>query len=527
MQCHSPFDRPVARRRFKAVFVFCGVGGGARGFQQASAMLDRLGLSAEFEVLGGVECDPSTARDFTRLTGAPCLVARVEDLTPERLREFFGEEVDLIFFSPPCKAASGLLSRELAATEKYQTMGNLGAVFVELMFRAWPGGPKLLLMENVPRVRVMFPRMIESIRDACEAHGFLVHESAHDLGKVGGLCQHRDRLLFVGRRRDVPVLLERPRLRRVGGVGEVLGALPLPGDPAAGRLHRLPAIDPLTALRLALIPPGGDWADLPERVHLHPSFAALLGRPRRGPSGRLPFNDVYRVVRWTDPAGCVTAGATPSAGGMSVADPRLRRRGRPRNDDHGVLAWTSPSGVVTGKGRPSHGRFSVADPLLARAFGVEPGAVAAGAAFDPRVTTRFFDRDAEVGVVPCEFVAGEDGRAPYAIPFPIILAADGTVHRPMTCLERARLQGFDAVLDGQPFDLEGTMDEVSVKIGDAVPVAAAEAIATTMLYTLLYAEAAADQFELSPGGRVWVRNRRGASRAWDDGGARPAGAVLQ
>lgn len=37
------------------------------------------------------------------------------------------------------------------------------------------------------------------------------------------------------------------------------------------------------------------------------------------------FNNVYRVLRPDEPAVCVTGGATPGSGGISVADPRPER----------------------------------------------------------------------------------------------------------------------------------------------------------------------------------------------------------
>lgn len=412
-------------RVYRVLFPFCGIGGGALGFKRAMVELRRLGLRGRFEIMGGIECDPSTARDFTRLTGAPCLCARVEDLTPEMLREFFGGEApDVVFFSPPCKPASGLLAAGIAATPKYRAMAMLGSVWTDLMFATWPSGPRLTIMENVPRVKTRAPEMMAQIRAAHRNHGYHTHESTHDLGEVGGLGQHRDRLLFVARRKDVSSLLYQPIKRRVRSIGEIIGALPLPGDPAAGPLHRLPAIEAITALRLALIPAGGDWHNLPSVVHLHPAFAALLGSKRRKPSNRTPFNDVWRVVRMDDAAPCVTAGATPSAGGLCIADTRLttatpeqilawtrngvRTPGTPmpfkgkyevrpwdeasrtviggnangasfvadpragatgparpngaRNDDHGVVGWDDASGTITGQTRPSNGRFSVADP---------------------------------------------------------------------------------------------------------------------------------------------------------------------
>lgn len=575
----------TTERVYRVLFPFCGVGGGALGFKAAHVEFARLGIAARFEIVGGIEWDAGTARDFEMLTGAPCLCADVEKLTPEMLRAFFGATCpDVIFFSPPCKAASGLLAEELAATPKYRAMSMLGAVWVDLMFATWPEGPRLLIMENVPRIVHRAAEMMRNIRAACRKRRYHIAESSHDLGEVGGLAQHRQRLLFVGRRDDVPTLLYQPMKRRVRSVGEVIGALPLPGDPAAGALHVLPSIEPITALRLALIPAGGDWRDLPERVHLHPSFAALLEGKLPKPSKRTPFNDVWRVVRWDDAAGCVTGGATPTAGGMSVADPRMSgaskftnnfsvmdwdaasrtiagstqpgsgglsvadprvgRAGEARADDHGVIGWDTPSGTITGRTSPSNGRFSVADPRTVRpshphTYGVLPWDGAAhtitATAFvgcgpftvaDPRITCTPRDNAGSYGVLPWDEAIGcivahachdngrftvADPRAVERAPFPVIIAADGTWHRPLTALECAVLQGFPSRWGDGPFTLSGTKDQQRVKIGDAVPPPAAQRIAEQMLYTLVHADAGA--FALSSGGGVWVREHQIAGHA--------------
>lgn len=533
-------------RKYRALFVFCGIGGGALGFKKARAEFRRLGISAQFEIVGGIEIDESTARDFERLTGAPCLVMDVRHVTPELLRELFGDEIDLIFFSPPCKQACGLLSKEIAFSPKYVEMGALGIVWCKVMFEAWPRGPRLLLMENVPRIRTRAPQVMEEIRATLREHGYLIHESAHDCGELGGLAQHRERLLLVGRRRDVGALLYQPIKKRVRSVGEVLGALPLPGDPAAGPMHRLPKIEAITALRLALIPAGGDWRNLPDRVLLPPDLARAVakGRRRKSPSERTPFNDVWRVVNFDESAPCVTTGGTPSAGGLSVADPRGARAGADtRNDDHGVTSWDSPSGTITGQTRPSNGRFSVADPRPLKGshphtFGVirwtDPShtitgnTVPGGGPFsvaDPRITCKTRENSGIYGVIPFDRPSGTivahachdngrfsvaDPRWPSTVPFPVILSTDGTWHRPLTTLECAVLQGFDPFnTDGQPFVLDGSKDDQREKVGDAVPVTSAEAIGTQVLLTLVHADEGI--FALSSGGAVWVR-QRGAQR---------------
>ena len=92
---------------------------------------------------------------------------------------------------------------------------------------------------------------------------------------------------------------------------------------------------------------------------------------------------------------------------------------------------------------------------------------------------------------------------------PVILAADGTWHRPLTTLELAVLQGLPAVHNGAPLTLAGTSNSAHrERIGNAVPVQAATAIAEQMLQTLLSADLGA--FALSSDGGVWVEPQREA-----------------
>ena len=98
-----------------------------------------------------------------------------------------------------------------------------------------------------------------------------------------------------------------------------------------------------------------------------------------------------------------------------------------------------------------------------------------------------------------------------APPYLPVLAGrgDGSWHRPITLLERARLQGLPAELDGAPLDLEGTLSQVAKHIGNAVPVGAARPIAGEMLRTMILASTGA--FMLSSAAGVWVKKRRDGS----------------
>jgi site-specific DNA-cytosine methylase len=603
----------VSQRTYRVLFPFCGIGPGAMGFLRAGVKL--LGSDVRFTSVGGIDVDAEACADFERLTKSPSLCADIFLLTCEMLRAFAGAVApDVVFSSAPCVGASGLVSEAKAAEQYYQDLNQLALIWTRTMLATWATPPRMLIYENVPGIKRRAAGMLKELRKLLRAHGYVLHEGSHDCGELGGLAQHRKRWLLVARRVDsVPTLLYQPQKKRVRGVGEVLGELPMPGDPAAGPLHRLPRVSWLTWVRLALIPAGGDWRDLPAQVAMpcatngknqhnnkfkvhgwddpsgtvigatRPgSGAASVADPRLAPSdGRHAYK--YRVVRWAAPVGAVTGSTDIQTGAPSVADPRLHdpaRHKREHNDhvygvlrwvdaahavagkshpgngpftvadprpakgfngSYGVNGWTDPANVVTGSASPSKGVFAVSDPRVSGephggSHGVRPWTEPSGAVSgetwpsngefslaDPRLTCE--PRNGAYGIVAWTQPSGtvtasgqhdndeasvadpripEDWRDPPGDPVPIIIALDGTWHRPMTTLELAVLQGLPPVLDGKPLTLSARTEANRRKhIGNAVPVGTAEAIARQMLLTL--ANADAGRFVLSAeGGDVWV-----------------------
>lgn len=366
---------------FTALFPFGGLGAGALGFKEAVAT--QAGCSARFNIIGGIDFDDMASKDFVYLTGSPSLTADIGKLQPEALRSFAGDEVpDVIFFSPPCKGASGLLSNKNAKTAKYQRMNGLALTWLRLMFATWKSRPSLVLLENVPRLKKRAPTMVRKLVKMLRDEGYVVNEGFHDCGSLGGLAQHRRRFLLVARLpTKCPPLLYHPKPQRVRGCGEVIGELPMPEDDAGGPMHKLPRLSWMNWVRLALIPAGGDWRDLPgvlaEGEQRRAKFKRHAVEKWEEPTGTVggsgtngvvnvadprPFGNVDRVRDWSEPSGTITSSPAPSSGAGAVADPRAIEWFR---GTMGVKAWDEPSGVVTGNARASTGPFSVADPRLA------------------------------------------------------------------------------------------------------------------------------------------------------------------
>lgn len=574
--------------------LFCGLGGGAKGFNAAKA---RHGsLTAEFECIGGVDVDAAAIRDFERLTGVPGTVLDLFDRAqyrdfhgaepPDEWREagiadlhraFGNRRPHVLFLSAPCKGFSGLLSETVSHTAKYQALNRLTLRGIWLALEAYADDPvEFILFENVPRIATRGRHLLDQITGLLRAYGYAVAETTHDCGELGALSQSRKRYLLVARHAGKvrPFLWEPPK-RRIGGVGDVLDRMPLPGDERAGPMHRVPRLQWQTWVRLALVEAGKDWRSL-NRLAVEDGVLrdyALIAETdwRSGPLG---------VLRWQDPTGVVAGRSGPGNGAFSVADPRVA--GHERSVQHGVRRWDDAAPVVTGKmlvgggphavadPRPTHSRqfaniyrvgrwddaartvigrqqpadgaLCIADPRhqgpakQSNEFRVVPwsevsrcvtGAHGTGQCIaDPRPGLKRESGDhyltaGHYGVVPWSDPSGavsaaaghDNGRWVVADPretlpaatdklVAVIRAEDGTWHRPFTTAELAALQSlFDPE---ERAELDGLSDAAwRERIGNAVPPAAAKAIAETMGRTLLAAWSG-ESFMLSAE-PIWVQ----------------------
>jgi site-specific DNA-cytosine methylase len=527
---------------FRAAFPFGGSGAGARGFLDAAVTLPGFGVTARFESVGGIDVDSRACADFEYLTDSPELCADVLTLTPQDVRRQFGKNApDCVFMSPPCKGASGLLSDAKSRTAKYQDMNELALVWTKLMLAAWSEPPRLVLLENVPRLKTRAAKMLTAVRKLLRGAGYVLSDGFHDCGELGGLAQHRRRYLLVARlpRRCAPFLYQPPK-RRVRGCGDVLSELPMPGSAQAvalGRMHELPRLSWLNWVRLALIPAGGDWRDLEGvlaegearravfKRHAVETWAEPVGTVGGSGSNGVanvadpriacaPRAGAYGVQDWLRPSKTITGSMDVDSAAAAIADPRAPNfflaagsDTRARHDKHRVMDWQDPLGTVIGADRIASGALSGADVRVSTAYDAGYGVlrwedaartiatkIGAGcgayAVADPRT-----DRPDHGG----PWIGDPRARPPFT---PVIIAKDGTWHRPLTTLELAALQGFPLRVRGEPLKLAGdSHSSWRERIGNAVPPPAARAIAERMLVTLT--ESALGAFTLS-NAPVWV-----------------------
>ncbi len=364
----------LVKRTLKHFHMCCGLGGGAKGFNRAKPVVGNM--QAEWLCVGGVDVDPAGLRDFQRLAGIPGTLMDLftrEQYTafhgvepPAEWREATAEDVrraannqdpDAVFISSPCKGASGLLSETMSLTPKYQALNELTLRCVWLMCEAWKHNPvSLIVFENVPRLATRGRHLLDQIGKLLEFYGYAVAETTHDCGVIGGLAQSRKRFLLVARHIEkVPPFLYEPEKKTLKSVGSILGRMPMAGDvEAAGPMHRVPALQWKTWVRLALVEAGKDWRCLNDLAIEDGYLRDLIIVPQ--------FRDGFLGVHdWNETAGTVAARSGPTNGKFSVADPRARA-GALQYQQYGVRRWDETSGAVIGVKSPGQGTFSVADP---------------------------------------------------------------------------------------------------------------------------------------------------------------------
>lgn len=199
--------------------LFCGLGGGAKGFNRGKAELGAM--RAKFRCIGGIDVDAAAVRDFEKLVGVrgSCLdlfdreqyIAFHGHQPPAGWKEAGAEEVrraagnerpHIVFTSAPCKGFSGLLSESKSRGDKYQALNRLTLRGIWLMLEAWSDDPpELIIFENVPRIATRGRGLLDRIGSLLRHYGYAIAETTHDCGELGNLAQSRKRFLLVARAR--------------------------------------------------------------------------------------------------------------------------------------------------------------------------------------------------------------------------------------------------------------------------------------------------------------------------------------
>ncbi len=275
--------------RLTALDLFCGAGGLTRGLVEAG-----------FDVVAAVDnWEPALRSYGATFPDHPVWKEDVTHLDGARLRkQGLSESVDLVAGAPPCQ---GFSIQRIGADEDGRN--NLVLAFGRLVCEL---EPRMFLMENVPgllgrRGKTIAARFVREMF----AGGYETRSAILDAASFG-VPQTRRRVFFVGWRQGLltdfafpePLLTEN-RFRTVREAIEDLPSPPEDFSPTpSDRLHRRIRLSPKNLERLALIPPGGGFEDLPPdlRVNCHRNGAARIGH-----------RYVYGRLDPDRPAGTITA----------------------------------------------------------------------------------------------------------------------------------------------------------------------------------------------------------------------------
>lgn len=353
-----------------------GSGSGAAGFADARPELGML--KGRMVTLGGIDVDPLACTDFKRLTGVAQTCRDMfslgqyqafhghmpppgwVEMVPQDVRDAAGGQFpDIIFTSMPCKGFSGLLSALKSTTAKYQALNELTLRGMWLSLEAFADDlPAFFIFENVPRIASRGRHLLDQIVQLLRHYGYVTAETAHDCGELGdGMSQSRKRFLLVARLpRKIPPFLYEPPKRALRPVSDVLGHMPLPGDPLGGPMHRIPALQWKTWVRLAFVEAGSDWRSLNRLAVEDGALRDYLIVPGH-------HHGWLGVRQWGEPTGAVAGASRPGNGAFSVADPRFAASAKWNDGQaYGVRAWGDTSGTIAGQQNPGQGAYSVADP---------------------------------------------------------------------------------------------------------------------------------------------------------------------
>ncbi|WP_411340691.1 DNA cytosine methyltransferase [Sphingopyxis sp. J-6] len=270
-----------------ALDLFSGAGGLTLGLQ-----------SAGFKVVGAFDSwRPAVASYRLNFREHPCFLEDVSNLTSDRISELgLPNHIDLVAGGPPCQ---GFSVQRIGEDEdsRNDLILAFGRVVIGTNARAF-------MMENVrgllgARGRAVLARFVTLM----ESSGYCVEIKTLDAADFG-VPQNRQRVFVVGLRSNNVdhFSFPTPTADRWRTVQEALQDLPpaseigsiSPPDP----LHVETPLSPLNRQRIAIVPPGGGFEDLPVelRANCHKNGAARIGH-----------RSVYGRLHPERPAGTITA----------------------------------------------------------------------------------------------------------------------------------------------------------------------------------------------------------------------------
>lgn len=266
------------------VDVFCGVGGLTHGF-----------VLEGFDVVVGIDSDPSCRFPYEENNDVPFLNAKVEELTDMERAELFPEDTDIriLIGCAPCQPFSNYMSGKSNRAENWQLVDEFCKLIESLE-------PEIVSMENVPSLRTFQNgRIFDGFVSKLEALKYSVWNDNIYCPNYG-IPQQRSRLVLLASKLGPINLL--PPTHTPDDYASVRDAIGDLETLAAGEtskkdpLHRARGLSELNLERIRRSKPGGTW---------HDWDSALVAECHKRSTGET-YKSVYGRMRWDEPSPTIT-----------------------------------------------------------------------------------------------------------------------------------------------------------------------------------------------------------------------------
>jgi len=261
--------------KYSVLDLFAGCGGFAYGFKTAG----------DFQInLANDIWKPAQETYVYNNSQTPFILDDIKNLKEDIFLKYFPNGVDVIIGGPPCQGFSMCGARDVN--------DERNDLFYEYARIVSYTRPYIFIMENVKGLLSMknnksFP-VIEAIVDEFARLGYNIKYTVLN-SKYYNVPQSRERVIVVGTRSDLPDNYEYPKPQleenQVFTVGDALAGIPNT-DSVNGELtlenhtnkyidlvrgdgkiynHEVPIHNNVVENRMAFVPQGGNWQDIPEK----------------------------------------------------------------------------------------------------------------------------------------------------------------------------------------------------------------------------------------------------------------------
>ena len=261
------------------VDLFCGIGGLTHGF-----------LKEGFNVVAGIDIDPTCEYPFKRNNSAQFILKSVEDLSANDILRLYPKgDTKILVGCAPCQPFSKYTNRK-SEDNKWQLVGT----FAELICGVQPD---VVSMENVPQLEQhpVFYEFLKTLKD----QGYYSWWTIVDCVDYG-VPQKRHRLvLFASKLGEIRII--RPthppcRHRTVRHAIERLEPIEAGQASHLDCIHRSSALSDLNLRRIKATPAGGGWR------HWEDDLRLKCHKTEKGKS----YGSVYGRMKWDEPSPTMT-----------------------------------------------------------------------------------------------------------------------------------------------------------------------------------------------------------------------------